>query len=169
MYLLFKQICVQGAVLHKSTVVKLFWVQTSNRRWSLFRCCRVILTTTSSTCRSLKWQLLIDRTHSIINLETGKQFGNKYKPWDRAESEETHRSLGMQLVRVPRLLECLILRAEATGCGLQDSLGSSGAPEESLFTAYLISGSWGGSRKICSEESHCLWKNQNKNRMWQRL
>lgn len=28
-----------------------------------------------------KWQLLIDRVHSTINLEEGKQFGNKYKLW----------------------------------------------------------------------------------------
>lgn len=78
-------------------------------------------------------------------------------------SDGTHSSLEVQLVRVPRLLECLILRAEAAGWGLQDSLGSSRVPEESLFTPHLISGSGRGSRKMsCSEESHFLWEKRAK-------
>lgn len=90
-------------------------------------------------------------------------------------SEATHSSLEMQLVRVPRLRECLILWAEATGWGLQDSLGSSRVPEKSLFTAHLISGSWRGSRKTSgSEESHCLWEKQTRQKkkrkeVWQGL
>lgn len=78
----------------------------------------------------------------------------------------------MQLVRVPRLLECLILRVEVRGWGLQDSLGRSRVPEKSLFTAYLIPGSWSGSgKRSCSDESHCLWdtQKQEKNKSRQKV
>lgn len=88
---------------------------------------------------------------------------------------ETGESPTHQLVRVPRLLECLMLRVggaagsgRAPSCGLScangllESRGSCTLPEKTLFTAYLTSGSWSSStHKAGSEESQCLWTRQN--------
>lgn len=89
---------------------------------------------------------------------------------------ETLESPTHQLVRVPRLLECLMLRVggaagsgRAPSCGLscveglQESRGSCTLPEKTLFTAYLTSGSWRSStHEAVSEESQCLWTGQDK-------
>lgn len=88
----------------------------------------------------------------------------------------THKGLEMQLVRVPKLLECLMLRGTDAGgtpssdlsCveGLQDSLGRCRFPEKSLLTTCLTSGSWSSSRQgPCSEESQCLWTGHKSRRM----
>lgn len=114
--------------------------------------CKVIWGSATATCQSDSYWL----TEFIqpLTWERPNNLGSSI-------NSETYSSLDMQLVRVPRLLECLILRVEVRGCGLQDSLGRSRVPEKSLFTAHLISGSWSGSRKrSCSEESHCLWDRQ---------
>lgn len=92
---------------------------------------------------------------SSNNLGTSTNF----ERMNKKGTEATHSSLEMQLVRVPRILECLILWAEAC----RTAWAAAGCPRKASSRHIWYQGPGGLSRKIsCSQESHSLWEKEAK-------